>query len=155
MPIPWNKIILHGPQVLDAAKNLYGNWQTRSRQSDQNAGKNEEHPSRLDTAFFRLQTLEDAGEKQAALATDLAEQNQALSIGLSTLNADAEEMKKKVEEIRHVQSLVDERLNELSDRMRQENDLVAEINRKITRLILVSASALAVSILALLLAFYK
>jgi hypothetical protein len=86
MPIPWDKVILHGPQVLDVARNLYGKWQARPKPADVETQDAPRDPlyAQLSTLNLRLKALEDAAEKQAALATQLAEQAQALSTGVTT-----------------------------------------------------------------------
>lgn len=155
MPIPWDKIILHGPQVLDAAKNLYGNWQTRSKQTPQDPARTEEQHSQPDKLSFRLQALEEAGEKQAELVKDLAEQNQAVVAGLRSLDAQVEDARKKFEDARNEQNNLDSRLTEFEEQLRHVHAAVSGINRKITTLILVSGSALIISIIALLFAFQR
>lgn len=159
MPIPWEKVILHGPQVLDAAKNLYGKWQTRSKHAEVDDAKDgrprEDNglQSQVDKLHLRLQALEEAGEKQAALATDLAEQNQAVSVGIRTLKTHTEDLQKKVEDAVISQSGVDSRLHELSMRLQQADSDTAAMKKKMATLVVVSIFALLVSVAALFIAF--
>lgn len=151
MPIPWDKVILHGPQVLDVARNLYGKWQTRPKQADvetQDAPHDELH-AQLNKLVLRLKALEDAGEKQAALATQLAEQDQALSTGVTTLKAHAETLQKEIEAIRTTQAKINSDFKELNTQLQQAKVAASSFGRKITLSLLIAFGALALSILAL------
>lgn len=84
MPIPWEKVILHGPQILDAARGLYGKWQTRSKAEA--IDPNSDAQSQLHELARRQKVIEEGEETQSGIIEKLAEQSQALSIGLAELN---------------------------------------------------------------------
>lgn len=154
MPIPWDKVILHGPQVLDVAKNLYGKWQTRSTKSELDAEKEDVRQTQPDMLSLRVQALEEAGEKQAALAKDLAEQTQALSIGVTTLKEHAEDLQSKLEDARNAHAAIVRRLDELGAQLQHSNSHVLALKKKIAVLTFVSGTALLAAVAALLVNFY-
>jgi TolA-binding protein len=151
MPIPWDKVILHGPQALDVARNLYGKWQARPKPADVETQDAPRDPlyAQLNTLNLRLKALEDAGEKQAALATQLAEQDQALSTGVTTLKAHAEHLQKEIEDIRTTQEKIASDFKELSAQFQQVKGAATAFSKKITLSIVIALGALALSIFAL------
>lgn len=150
MPIPWDKVILHGPQVLDLAKNLYGKWQARPKQSEAEPAPNDGLQTQLDKLFLRLKTLEEAAEKQAALAAELAEQNQALSIGLTTLKTSTENLQKEIEDAKAAQNALHSRVDELRAQLQQSASNVSAHKKKIMTAILISIGAFILSMISLM-----
>lgn len=153
MPIPWDKVLLHGPQVLDAAKTLYGKWQSRPKQTDGGPAQRDELEPGADKLLLRVKALEEAAEKQAALATELAEQNQAQSEGLTALKACSEEMQKQIEEAQNTHMLLSRRLEGLEAQLRETRNATSALGGKLTILLIVSAAALLASTIALLRTF--
>jgi predicted nucleic acid-binding Zn-ribbon protein len=153
MPIPWDKVILHGPQVLDVAKNLYGKWQARPRQAEVEveveAASNDEVQTQLNNLVLRLQALEEAGEKQAALATKLAEQDQALSIGLTTLKSYTENLQNEIEDIKNAQAKISSDFNALTAQLQKTKTTASGFGGKITLSIVIAIASLALSAIAL------
>lgn len=152
MPIPWDKVILHGPQVLDVAKTLYGKWQSRPKQTEPEPAshsENSETETQLNSLRLQLKLLEDAGEKQAALATELAEQTQALSIGVTALKEWTESLEKEIETLETAHADVSRRLHELQASLRQANAANSSLNRRIAIALLISSAALILSAVVL------
>jgi predicted nucleic acid-binding Zn-ribbon protein len=151
MPIPWDKVILHGPQVLDVAKNLYGKWQARPKQAEVEieAASNDEVQTQLNNLVLRLQALEEAGEKQAALATKLAEQDQALSIGLTTLKSYTENLQNEIENIKKAQAKISSDFNALTAQLQKTKTTASGFGGKIALSIVIAMASLALSAIAL------
>jgi predicted transcriptional regulator len=153
MPIPWDKVIQHGPQVLDAAKSLYSKWQLRPKQEEINPGLAPQ--TQLDRLLARVQALEEAEEKRAALMTQMAEQNQALSTGISALKIELETLENAIEENRRAQTLINHHSDEITKQLQQSIAASATLEKKNSLLMAISLVALALSSAALIMILIK
>lgn len=87
MPIPWDKVIIHGPKVIDVATSLLDKW--KSRPKPELMDPNADVKIQLVAVTQRLQALEDAETAQAEVVKNIAEQMQGLLTGLSELSRKA------------------------------------------------------------------
>jgi hypothetical protein len=84
MPIPWDKVIIHGPKVIDVATSFLDKW--KSRPKPELMDPNADVKTQLLAVTQRLQALEDAETAQAEVVKNIAEQMQGLLTGLSELS---------------------------------------------------------------------
>lgn len=127
MPIPWEKVILHGPQILDAARGLYGKWQIRSKVETINP--NAEVHVQLRELALRLKAIEEGEEAQSGIIEKLAEQSQALSTGVGELKHQMMDYEDNSEELNRVEASISEQLKHYAVRL-EKQERVGEANSK-------------------------
>lgn len=130
MPIPWEKVILHGPQILDAARGLYGKWQTRSK--EQTVDPNAEAHVQLRELALRLKAIEEGEEAQSGIIEQLAEQSQALSTGVGELKQQVTDYDLKFQELSRLETSITEQLKHYSARLEKQERASEANSRKLS-----------------------
>jgi DNA-directed RNA polymerase specialized sigma24 family protein len=82
--LPWKDIILALPGVASTANDLLKKWKSKPEQDP--LDENESPAQQIAVIAERLQALESAQAAQAALNKELADQLQALSVGLTEVS---------------------------------------------------------------------
>jgi tetrahydromethanopterin S-methyltransferase subunit B len=149
MPIPWEKVILHGPQVLEAARGLYGKWQSRSKADaiDPNA----ETHVQLHELARRQKAIEEGEEIQSGIIAKLAEQSQALSTGIAELKQQLQDLDAQTDDWKNVEASVAERLNAYSTRLEKLERAGEAHARKLSLALYTGFVSLAIASIALIL----
>ncbi|MDQ9171501.1 hypothetical protein Q8A64_13895 [Oxalobacteraceae bacterium R-40] len=153
MPIPWDKVILHGPQVLDAARGLYGKWQTRSKADaiDPNA---EIHVQVRELAL-RLKAVEEGEETQSGIIEKLAEQSQALSTGIAEVKTHVMEFESRSEVWDKMENGVSDQMRHYSAQLEKLEQASAAHSRKLALALYTAFASFAIAITALVIVLIR
>jgi hypothetical protein len=153
MPIPWDKVILHGPQVLEAARGLYGKWQTRSK-ADAIDPNTEIHVQVRELAR-RLKALEEGEETQSGIIEKLAEQSQALSTGIAEVKTHVMDFESRSEAWDKLENSVSEQMKHYSAQLEKVEHASDAHSRRLALALYTAFASLAIAVVALIIALTR